>query len=190
MNTINSIGQDVVSVIFSILIWVIVLRLLLQAFRTDFYNPVAQAIVRFTAFLDPLRRVLGARGGIDLATLLALVLLQVLQLGMIVAMRAGEWPGIGLLLAFSVPELLHTLLNVFFWTIIASVVASWLAPGGHSPAVQLIYSLTEPLLAPARRLLPPLGGLDFSPVIVLLLINVADKYGVPAMRQLVSGLVG
>ena len=190
MDTLNNIGADIVGVVFSIILWVLLLRLLLQAFRADFYNPVSQSVVRFTSFLDPLRRVLGARGGIDFATLLALVAVQVAQLGTLYAMRTGEWPGPLVLLAFSLPELVHMVLTFFFWTIIASVVASWLAPGGHSPVLQLLYGLTEPLLGPARRLLPPLGGLDFSPIIVLLALNIVDKYGVPALRDLVAGLRG
>lgn len=190
MGTMSSIGIDIVKVVFSIVLWMMLLRLLLQAFRADFYNPVSQTIVRFTSFLDPLRRVLGARGGIDFTTLLALVVLQVAQLGSVIALRSGEIPNVGLLLAFSIPELLHMTLTFFFWTIIASVVASWLAPGGHSPVLQLLHELTDPLLAPARRLLPAMGGLDFSPIIVLLALDLADKYGVPALRNLIAGLLG
>lgn len=189
MGTINNIGMEIVAVLFSVLIWVLVLRLLLQAFNADFYNPVSQAVVRFTAFLDPLRRLLGARGGIDFATVLALLLVQMAQVATLYAMHTGAAPGLAVLLVFSVPELVHTLLNFFFWIIIASVVASWLAQGGQSPVLLLLHSLTEPLLAPARRLLPPLGGLDFSPIIVLLAINIADKYGVPALRNLAASLL-
>lgn len=190
MGTFSQIGIDIVHVLFSLLLWIALLRLLLQAFRADFYNPVSQSVVRLTAFLDPLRRVLGARGGIDFATLLALVALQMAQLGVVYAMRSGSVPDIVLLLAFSVPELVQAVLSFFFWTIIASVVASWLAPGGNSPVLQLLHELTEPVLAPARRLIPPLGGLDFSPILVLLALDLSEKYAVPALRQLVAGLMG
>ncbi|MCL4676872.1 MAG: YggT family protein [Pararhodobacter sp.] len=190
MGAFNQIGIDIVRVIFSLVIWILLMRILLQAFRADFYNPVSQSVVRLTAFLDPLRRVLGARAGIDFATLIALLLVQMAQLAAVYAMRAGSLPDISLLLAFAIPELLQVVLSFFFWIIIASVVASWLAPGGHSPVIQLLHELTEPLLAPARRLIPPLGGLDFSPILILLALDLSEKYGVPALRQLIAGLAG
>lgn len=185
MDTMNSIGQLVVGTLFDVAIILLLLRLLLQLFRADFYNPLSQAVVRATSFLDPLRKAMGARGGLDIATLVALVALKMAQVAVLSAMAHGSAPGVVYLLAFSGIELLSLLLKVFFWSIIASVVVSWLAPDGRSPATQLLWSLTEPLLAPARRLLPPLGGLDFSPIIVLLVINILDDYGVPALYRLV-----
>lgn len=186
METVNDIGQLVVRTLFDVAIILVLLRLLLQLFRADFYNPISQTVVRATAFLDPLRKVLGARGGLDITTLVALVALKMTQLAVLYAMVHGATPGPVFLLATSGLSLVSLLLKVFFWSIIGSVVVSWLAPDGRSPATQLLWSLTEPLLAPARRLLPPLGGLDFSPIIVLLLINILDDYGVPALAGLVQ----
>lgn len=186
MDTANNIGQLIVRTIFDIAIILVLLRLLLQLFRADFYNPLAQSVVRATSFLNPLRRVLGTWHGLDFATLLVLVALKMAQLTVLSLMAHGGIPGIVFLLAMSGLSLLELLLTFFFWSIIATVVASWLAPGGQSPATQLLWSLTEPLLGPARRLLPALGGLDFSPVIVLLVINVLRDYGIPALAELVQ----
>lgn len=186
MDTANNIGQLIVRTIFDIAIILVLLRLLLQLFRANFYNPLAQSVVRATGFLNPLRKLLGSRGGLDFATLLALIGLKIAQLATLMMMAHGNIPGPVFLIAMSGIALLELLLTFFFWAIIAAVIASWLAPGGQNPATQLLWSLTEPLLGPVRRLLPALGGLDFSPIIILLALNILRDYGIPALAELLQ----
>jgi YggT family protein len=180
----SDLGVLITQTVFGVVIFLFLIRLLLQATRSDFYNPISQAVVRFTSFLDPLRAVLGARAGIDFATLLVLVALQMAQLATLAWLQTGMVPALPLLLGFGGIELLHLLLQVAFWAVIASIILSWIAPSGPNPAAQLLWSLTEPMMRPARKLLPPIGGLDFSPIIVLLVIRVLDGWGLAQLHGL------
>lgn len=188
MNALAGIGTDFISLVFDILLFLLLIRLLLQLMRADFYNPLSQAIVRATSFLDPLRRPLGAWHGLDIATLLALLAAKMLQITLVLHL-GGHHPDPGLLLAAAGISLIDLLATFFFWAILAVIIISWIAPDGRNPAAQLLWSLTEPVLAPARRLLPPLGGIDFSPMLVVFVIYVIRAYLVPALAG-AAGIAG
>jgi YggT family protein len=66
-------------------------------------------------------------------------------------------------------------IKIFWWAILIGIIAGWVAPGNYHPALLLVHQVTEPLLAPARRLLPPMGGLDFSPIIVFLILGLLER---------------
>jgi YggT family protein len=189
MNTLTGIGTDFIRMVFDILLFLLLLRLLLQLTRADFYNPLSQAIVRTTAFLDPLRRTLGVWHGLDITTFLAILLLKMLAIAVIAQMVAGVVPGAVLLLAGAGISLIDQLAMFYFVMIIVVVILSFVAPDGRNPAAQLTFTITEPVLGPARRLLPPMGGLDFSPIIVMFLIHVIRAYLVPLLAQ-VTGVPG
>jgi YggT family protein len=78
-----------------------------------------------------------------------------------------------LVLAWSLLELAALVVNIYFFAILAMIIFSWIAPHANHPALALLYQLTEPVMSPFRRLLPPIGGLDFSPILVFVAINVA-----------------
>jgi len=99
--------------------------------------------------------------------MLALQMLELFVIGLISGLSFH--PGGLVVLAFA--ELLSLLFQIFFFTILIQVVLSWVSPGGHNPAVALLHSLNEPLLGRARRLLPPIGGFDLSPIVVMILIQ-------------------
>lgn len=151
-------------------------RFLLQACRVDFYNPVSQGIVRFTdPVLRPVRLVLPGFRNFDLAALLAAVLTQVLLLMAITALQGGFGGGIVVLLVGAVLQVVMLCIRIFWWSILIGIIAGWIAPGNYHPALTLVHQITEPLLAPARRLLPPMGGLDFSPIIVFLVLGLLER---------------
>lgn len=189
MNEMNGIGQLIVRTIFDVAMILMLLRLLLQLFRADFYNPLAQSVVGATRFLDPLRKILGAHGGLDIATLLALIALQMAQTAILSMMVHGSVPGIALLLAGSGVTLLDMVATFFFYAIIVAIVISWIAPDGQNPFAQMLWALTEPILAPARRLLPPMGGIDFSPILVMLALMIIRSSAIPALAALVYRLL-
>lgn len=190
MSTLSSLGNEVIHLAFSVAILLLMLRLLLQLCRADFYNPLSQAVVRATSFLDPLRRPLGQYGGLDVATLLTLVAVQVGEVAVSYQLVSGMLPGFLTLFATASLLLLDWLLTFYFWAILGVVVISWVAPDGRNPLGSLLYSLTEPLLGPARRLLPPLGGLDFSPMVVMFLLHALQSYGLPVLAGLLRSLPG
>jgi YggT family protein len=151
-------------------------RFLLQACRVDFYNPISQGIVRVTdPVLRPLRLVLPGFRNFDLAALLAAIITQLLLLMAVTALQGGYTGGVGTLLVGAVLQVAMLCIRIFWWSILIGIIAGWIAPGTYHPALTLVHQITEPLLAPARRLLPPMGGLDFSPIIVFLLLGVLER---------------
>lgn len=161
-----------VDALFGIYLLLVLLRFVLQLARADFYNPISQFLVKATnPPLKPLRRVIPRVGGIDLASVVLLIGLQMLALWLI-HLAAGRGVSPEGLFVLSIADLLSLTLNMFLVTILVQVILSWVGPGGgYNPLTSILYSLNEPLLAPARRLLPPMSGIDFSPLVVLILIQ-------------------
>jgi YggT family protein len=163
----------VVDFVFALVVGAFLLRLLFQLVRADFRNPFAQAIVRLTnPVVVPLRKVLPPLGRVDTASVVAVVLAQMLRTGLVAWLRVGDVPSLGPLLGFSVVQLLDTTLLLFLIAIFVYVILSWVTPDGYNPVARLLGNLVEPVLAPFRRALPSLGGLDLSPLVVILLISV------------------
>jgi YggT family protein len=157
-----------IQVLFGAYILVVMLRFLLQWFRADFYNPISQFIVKVTTpILHPLRRVIPPIGKADTSSIVLMWLLKTVELTLTLLLIRGELNPLGALI-WSLPALISLLLNVFIFAILIQVILSWVNPGAYNPAAALLYSLTEPILRPARRLLPPIGGLDLSPMLVMI----------------------
>ena len=161
-------GTFLIHTLFGLYVLAVMLRLLLQWVRADFYNPVSQFLVKVTApALRPLRRIIPGFAGIDLAAVVLMVLLKLVEWWIVLSL-GGITPGFSGVLFLALGDLLGLLLNVFLVAILIQVILSWVNPGAYNPVVGLLYRLTEPLLAPARRLLPPVSGLDLSPLLVLI----------------------
>jgi len=161
----------------------VLLRFLMQQVRADFYNPLAQAMMKLTnPLLLPLRRVIRPWNRIDLASLVLAVLLQfgnvllVTWLANRVSYDIAYAPGF--LLMWTVLKLLYILVNLYFFTILIEVLTSWLSQG-RGPMDGLFRPVNAPLLRPVRRVLPPFSGLDFSPLVVLLVLQVIGYYFLP-----------
>lgn len=158
---------------FTIYILMILLRFLLQLTRADFYNPISQFLVKATnPPLIPLRRIIPGIKGLDLAAIVLMVLLQVLALYLMhLSIGRGITPG-GLIV-LSAADLLSLLLNLYLITILIQVILSWVNPSAHNPVISLLHSINEPLVGRARRMLPSTGGIDFSPLLILIVIQLA-----------------
>lgn len=167
-------GVFLIQTVFGMYILAVLLRLLLQIVRADFYNPFSQFLVKITnPVLVPLRRVIPGLFGVDLAAVLLLLALQMAKLALIGLLINQGW-NLGGLLLLAVADLLALLLNVFLFSILIQVILSWVRPGEYNPLTALLHHLNEPLLAPARRLLPPISGLDLSPIVVLVALQLAS----------------
>ena len=161
----------------ALLLLVVVLRGVLHASRVNFYNPLSQLIVKLTnPMLAPLRGALPAKGRIDWAALVLAVLLQSLILVGIALVAGERWalPGVATLFLWGVIGVLALLVNLYFFVLIAMIIVSWVAPGSRHPAIELIWQISEPIMAPVRSLLPNMGGIDFSPILVFIGINVVQ----------------
>lgn len=157
-----------VDTLFHLYALALLLRFLLQAVRASFHNPLSQALVKVTdPVLRPLRRVIPGFGGIDFAALLALVVVKGAGLWLAVLIAGVTLP-LATLAMLTMYQLLDLVLLVFIVTIIVQVVIGWLNPGAWNPVIVLLHQLNAPLLARARRLSPPVAGLDLSPLFVLI----------------------
>jgi YggT family protein len=133
-------------------------------------NPLAQFVLALTDWLvRPLRRVLPAAGRWDTASLVAALLVSVLALALSDLMAAGlvHWNRALLLAPI---ELLKWALNLVFWLTLIYVLLSWLNP--HAPMAPAISMLVRPFLAPFQRILPPVGGFDLSPLVLVVVVQV------------------
>ncbi|KAB7624454.1 YggT family protein [Alkalilimnicola sp. S0819] len=163
------------------------LRLMLQLTRADFYNPFSQFIVRITApLLRPLRRVLPGWRGIDTASLVIILVLQLIAMAVWVLIRGGA-PEPLLLAILTVGKLIGLLLNIYFIALIGQVILSWVAQGYH-PVMSVLDSLTGPILRPIRNVLPTPAGIDFSPAVALLGIMFL-RYLIGDIFPMLRGLV-
>lgn len=195
MNALSDIVAYLLQTVLNLALLAILLRFLLQLVRADFYNPVSQFLAKVTnPLVLPVRRVIPAYRGLDLSTLLLALLLQMAAIVALLALNGLGPPGVLTLLVWSVLGIVGLLVNIYFFALLAMIILSWIAPGGRHPALLLLFQLTEPVMAPFRRMLPSMGGIDFSPILVFILINViqialghmAAAVGLPA--ALVIGL--
>lgn len=168
---VNNAAVFLVDTLFGLYILVVLVRFLLQWLRADFYNPVSQFIITVTN--PPVRflhRFIPGFRGLDLATLLLALVLSMIKTWLLVSMigRSATFQG---LLVYSVGELLQLTIYVFIFAILIRVVLSWIAPHqGYNPALRLLYDITEPIMEPARRLIPPIAALDISPILVFIFL--------------------
>ena len=182
-------GVFLVQTLFGLYILAVMLRLLLQMVRASFYNPLSQFLVKITnPVLVPLRRIIPGIAGFDVASLVLLLALQLMQL-VLIALMLDQGLGIGGLLVLAIAKLIGLLVNVFFFSILIQVILSWVRPGDDSPVSALIYSLNEPLLGPARRMLPPMGGFDLSPILVMIGLQLLSLLVVAPLTDLALRLM-
>jgi YggT family protein len=170
----------IVRTLLSMLLFVFMLRVLLQWARADFRNPLAQAVVKITnPLVMPLRRVLPPVGKVDTSSIVAVLIVAALG-ELILSLFAGFTPDPLRLTKLIVLKIVWTTLNAYFWAIVIYSVLSMIAPGGYSPMQSLLGALCEPVLRPFRRIIPPIANIDFSPLWACIAIQ-ALLYFVPVL---------
>lgn len=168
----------IVQTLGSLYLLIVLLRFILQLVRADFYNPLSQFTVKATQpLLKPLRRIIPGFGGLDLASLTLAILVQLVLMVLVILIAGANPAAVGLqLLVWAIIAVTSLFLKIFFFAMIISVILSWVAPGSYNPGAQLVNQICEPLLAPFRRLLPNLGGLDISPIFAFIALNLLDRF--------------
>lgn len=160
-----------VKTLFDLYIGALLLRFLLQLVRADFRNPFSQFLVKVTnPVVIPLRRVIPGMGGVDMASLLMVLVLQGVKM-LLLAVIAGRLPSVAGWLVLSLADLIELLLTLYTATLILQVILSWVAQGAYNPLANVLHALNEPLLSPVRRLIPAIGGFDLSPIGVLIVFQ-------------------
>lgn len=177
-----------IQILFGTYTLVVMLRFLLQLVRADFYNPVSQFIVKITSpLLRPLRRLIPSLRGIDMASIVLMWLVKSAEL-LLIMLISGRAMNLLAPLAQAIPELVGLAIDVFLYAILIQVILSWVNPGGYNPVIGLIDRLTDPLLQPARRVIPAMGGLDLSPMVVMIGLVLLKMLLLPPLQLLTGSL--
>jgi len=164
-----------IDILFQLYATVLLIRLLLQWVRADFYNPISQFIVKITnPPVIPLRKIIPGFGGIDVATLLLAFLVLAIK-----AMLIYQTIEPLAILIIATGETLILIISIFLYSIIIQAIMSWVNPDPRNPAVSLLNSLTFPILKHFRNLMPPISGMDISPIfaiIILMFVQYSIRY--------------
>jgi YggT family protein len=173
--------EFLISTLFSLYIMAVMLRFLLGLVRADFYNPVSQFLVRITnPLLIPLRKVVPSIGKFDSAAMLLMIVLQLAAITLILLLRR-EGISSAVLVIITLATLVSLLINVYMFAIIVEVIISWMNPGSYNPVSSLLHSLTSPLLRPIRHLVPPIAGIDLSPLFAIIGLQVLKMLILPLL---------
>ncbi|EXJ12378.1 YggT family protein [Nitrincola nitratireducens] len=166
----------IIRTIGEIFAFIAILRFLLQAAQADFYNPISQAVVKFTqAPVAPIQKVVPKIGRFDFSPLVLAFLIKLITLVILVTLSSNIGLDVLALAMLALVGVIDSLLSMIFWATIGSVIISWVAPGSPHPAPQILLQITEPLFALVRRVLPSIGGLDLSPIVIFLVIQIIQS---------------
>lgn len=161
----------IIKTIAQLYLLVLLLRFWLPLLRADFRNPLAQGILRITSpLIVPLRRLLPSIGRIDTSTILVAYVIQYLTILVLLAISGNMVPTVPILITTLI-ELAILSLNLFFFVILIKIILSWVAPTTYNYATALLTTMAEPVLRPFRRMIPPIGGLDISPIFAIILLQ-------------------
>ncbi|MEX2130304.1 MAG: YggT family protein [Pseudohongiellaceae bacterium] len=199
MQALTSTADLLISSLGGLFLLAILMRFLLQLAKADFYNPVSQAVVRITNPLVKIfRGVIPGYKGFDFSTLLLALIIEFVFVVALIYLNGFRPPGIGTIITWSVVGVVSFIINIYFWAIIASVIMSFVmlfsGTMNPHPILRLIWQLTEPLMAPVRKIIPPMGGLDFSPMIIFIGIQLLknlliQSFGIsPAIASVIIGI--
>ena len=159
----------------------VVARFLLQLAKADFYNPISQAVFRAT---DPVVRVLrsfipGYRG-VDFSSLILAFIVQFIAISVTILLYGGAIPSVGFIITWSFIGVLNFIILFYYYALIASIVMSFVMMFSGNmnphPILLLVWQITEPIMAPFRKVIPPMGGLDFSPIFIFLIIGLIRNF--------------
>ena len=164
-----------VETLFDLYIIVLMLRFILQQVRADFYNPISQFIVKATApVLNPARKMIPGVGGIDLATIIVVIVFIAIKI-FIIALLSGYSTSVLALLLTGIRDFITLALNIFIFAIIVQAILSWINPDPYNPVSGILFNITRPVLTPFRRLIKPVGGLDLSPLVALIALMFLER---------------
>jgi YggT family protein len=174
MGALSDIGVYLVQTLFELYLFVVVARFLLQVARADFYNPISQFIVKATnPLLMPIRKVVPGLGGIDLASIVLGIILQVIASEILLLLNGYSLYNPATLALWGLIGLVSMAINIYYFALLASIILSWIAPGSYHPAVLLLSQIVAPVMRPIQAIIPSLGGLDISPIFAFIAINMA-----------------
>lgn len=163
-------GVFLISTLFNLYLFVLVVRLILAFVQANYFNPLTQLIIKLTQpLVAPLRRVIPTYRGIEYSTLVLILFFELLKIILLSAMTIGL-PNMVELFVFTVADSLKLILNTFFYAILLRAILSWFQPG-FSPAGQLLEQISSPIMRPLQRMIPPINGIDITPIPALIILQ-------------------
>jgi YggT family protein len=194
MTLLGNILALIVQVLSQLFLLAILLRFVFQLVKADFYNPFSQAIVKATSpVLSPLRRVIPGFKGLDIASLVLALVVQTLAMAATLLFK-GFNPLLPFLPIWAAISVIAALASIIFFAAIVSIISSWIAPFSQHPLLLLARQISDPAMAPFRKIIPPLGGLDLSPIFLFLSLSILQQVIVSLavnsyMPQLLAGFL-
>lgn len=159
-----------ISIIFNIYFWAVIVRIILQAIRADYYNPLSQLVIKVTDFpLKFFHKILRYKNGIDFAACVLAFLVMLLKVALLMLLIGLRIHPINLLL-FAVFDFISQVLNLYFYFIIIVAISSWFSQSRTSPIIAVLDRMTNPILKPIRKIIPAVAGFDFAPLVLIVII--------------------
>ena len=181
MGQVGSALAQIFNTIAGLYLLFVVARFLLQLAKADFYNPISQAVFKAT---DPVVRVLRSfipgYKGVDFSSLILAFIVQFIAISVTILLYGGTIPSVGFIITWSFIGVLNFIILFYYYALIASIVMSFVMMFSGNmnphPILLLVWQITEPIMAPFRRVIPPMGGLDFSPIFIFLIIGLIRNF--------------
>ncbi len=172
MQVANNVLTFLIHTLFTLYIGAFIIRAILAMTRADFYNPISQFLVTITnPLLIPLRKIIPSLGNIDTATWLLVFGLKTLEV-FLLFLISGVQVSAATLISVSLLQIVTMIITILLYAVIIRAIFSWFAGMnmGPNPLISILHSITEPILAPARRIIPPVGMFDLSTLVVILVL--------------------
>ena len=181
MDIMGSSAALIFSTVTGIYLLAVLLRFLLQVAKADFYNPVSQAVIQIT---DPmvriLRTVIPGYKGVDFSSLVLAFVIEAAAICALIILYGGTIPGVGYIITWAFAGVILFIISIYYYAILASIIMSFVMMFSGStnphPLLLLVWQLTEPVMAPVRKIIPSMGGLDFSPIIIFIAIQIIQNF--------------
>ncbi len=158
----------VIKLFLGFFMFALIVRFLMQLVRADYNNPVSSFIVKVTnPALKPLRRFIPGLFGVDLSSIILVFIVQIIEIVLVNLLPGRQLPDLFSLLMLTIGQVADTVITIYFICIMVVVIASWITQGSYNPVLNLIYQLINPLMQPIRRIIPPMSGLDLSPLVAI-----------------------
>lgn len=189
LNPFNNAGLFLIQSIFDLYIFILLLRIVLQWVHTDSHNPLFVLVAKLTnPPLKPICRIIPSLHGIDLAAILLLLSLEAIKIAFLVWLQVNATPHLGGLFIIAFAELLNQLINIFFYSILALTILSWISPLAHGALIEILVRISEPLIRPIRGILPSFSGFDFSPLVLIIGLKLLTILIVQPLAQIGASL--
>lgn len=164
-----------VSTFFYLYIIIVFLRFLFQLIKADFYNPISQFTVKATdPLLKPMAKVLPPIKNFSSSALVLIILLKLLESTLNQLIQFGTISSFYIIFSMSIIELVSMAIKFYIFAILGQIILSWIAPQNYNPVVSLLYQITDPIMTPAKKIIPPMGGMDFSPILVFIGLQILE----------------